>query len=171
MTIRRGATHSRLLAHYTGGRAVATASPLPCHARTPCAGLADAGAGRGGARLPLQRPGLLRCCPSRARLGAEGIAQPAQRRTRGRVPPVAAGLCKGEGARCNGLAPFVRLGPWKSLKSTKYQRQNATPSILRGEAHPLPVSSSTQFRWWRCTKRGGNCVCSYISVRCQATTS
>ena len=24
---------------------------------------------------------------------------------------------------CNGLAPFVRLGPLKSLKSTKYQRQ------------------------------------------------
>ena len=24
---------------------------------------------------------------------------------------------------CNGLAPFVRLGPLKPLKSTKYQRQ------------------------------------------------
>ena len=43
----RGATHSRLLTHYAGGHAVATASPHPCHARTPCAGLADVGAGRG----------------------------------------------------------------------------------------------------------------------------
>ena len=27
------------------------------------------------------------------------------------------------GEWCNGLAPFVRLGPLKPLKSTKYQRQ------------------------------------------------
>ena len=49
-------------------------------------------------------------------------------------PPVAKGKSRREpspeqvekrvrSAECNGLAPFVRLGPLKSLKSTKYQHQ------------------------------------------------
>ena len=56
---------------------------------------------------------------------------------------------------CNGLAPFVRLGPLRILEVDLIPIPNVTPSILRGEAHPLPVSSSTQLRWRECTKRGG----------------
>ena len=48
---------------------------------------------------------------------------------------------------CNGLAPFVRLGPLRTLEVDQVPTLNATPSMLRGEAHPLPVTSSTQFRW------------------------
>ena len=33
------------------------------------------------------------------------------------------GLQDRQSIDCNGLAPFVRLGPLKPLKSTKYQRQ------------------------------------------------
>ena len=70
--IRRGATHSRLLAHYVGGHAIATASPLPCHARTPCTGLADAGAGRGRVHLPLLRPRLAPVLSLLCLLGCRG---------------------------------------------------------------------------------------------------
>ena len=136
LMICRGATHSRLLAHYAGGRAVATAGPLPCHARTPCTGLADAGAGRGGARLPLLRPGLLRCCPSRARLGAEGIAQPAQRRMRRRaaaagvslLSPPACAMGRGRGVGGGVCLPLLQHGGARILHALPIA---APPPLLR----------------------------------------
>ena len=62
---------------------------------------------------------------------------------------------------CNGLAPFVQLGLKLFLKSTKQSSSNVTPSMLWGEVHLLPVSSSTQFRW---AKRGGElCLLVHVS--------
>ena len=57
-------------------------------------------------------------------------------------------------AQCNSPPLFVQLGLFGFLMSTKESSSNTTLSILRGEAHLLPVSSSTQLRWWRWTKRG-----------------
>ena len=39
--------------------------------------------------------------------------------------------------QCNGLAPFVRLGPLQTLEVDQVTTPNVTPSMLRGEAHPL----------------------------------
>ena len=44
---------------------------------------------------------------------------------------------------CNGLAPFVRLGPLISLKSTKYQRQRNAVNA-KGRGAPAAVRRSTQ---------------------------
>ena len=58
----------------------------------------------------------------------DDVAKPAAKRSRAEpksttAAQTVAGVRSRLASRCNGLAPFVRLGPLRSLKSTKYQHQ------------------------------------------------
>ena len=55
---------------------------------------------------------------------------------------------------CNGLAPFVRLGPLRTLKSTKYQRQTQRRQCYGERRTRCCTSQYTVMRWLRWTRIG-----------------
>ena len=160
--------HSRLFTHHANTWACHHHSPRHTRARMPPAQaeVVQPGgrgrAGRGGARLPLMHPGLARVLRCRGqRMGERwlratlewtgmrgaharwGVAQPAQKRTRGwsgAGGPVTPGLHKGEGGGISVAYPLPIAAPPSLLRATVWGNGRTT----EGGVSTTPRSSLVQ---------------------------